>query len=126
MFAGDGLMRSPLEVSRVRDKYWLEYAHAQVHTNTHTQVNLHTHMLRDKNVRDPAESKPAGKNSCSPCRIWMPHANFPGPPPVTIPLHDIQGQSLPLKVESAGSLLSQGRGKWFRCGALCSKGSKEA
>lgn len=96
-----------------------------VHISTHTYECVHTHA-GGGNIRDPVESKAGGKSSGSPCWIWMPHAHFWGPFPATPPLPPHSGISHLMKVESAGSLLSQGKGKWFRAGALCSKGLEEA
>lgn len=109
-YVGEGLMGSPLAVSSVRNELWYTRTHRRAYTGvgtlTYLGVGISATQRRASLTGRPAPQVGSG---CPPLTLW------------SIPLspHHIQGCSHPLQVESAGSFLSQERGKWVRAGTLC-------
>ena len=88
--------------------------HTRTHRRAYTGVGTLTYLgvgISATQRRASLTGRPAPQvvSGCPPLTLW------------SIPLspHHIQGCSHPLQVESAGSFLSQERGKWVRAGTLC-------
>lgn len=105
-YVGEGLTGSPLAVSNVRNELWYTHTHTNMHTHTYLGVGISETQRRASLIGRPAPQVGSG---CLSLTFWS----------ISLSPQNIQGWSHPLKVESAGSFLSQERGKWVRAGTLC-------